>query len=291
MAAISAQQIGDPVDANMVMPDRGTNTYVLGHSDRELERLRLQAQLIDPITRQFLIEAGIAPGMRVLDIGSGAGDVAFLAGNLVGPAGQVVGVDRSAAGLTMARARADRQSLTNVTFRESELSAMAFDQPFDAAIGRYVLCFQPDPVLLLRLIANFVRPGGIIFFHEPDREQMRSFPPAPTYDRACQWVGETYRRSGVDVRIGVKLYSKFLAAGPTAPTMRLHAVIGGANALDEVHLDADQAVVLAADIERLGVATASELGAETLVERIIQEMAANQSVIVGRAEIGAWSRV
>jgi len=69
------------------------------------------------------------------------------------------------------------------------------------------------------------------------------------------------------------------------------AVIGGANALDEVHLDADQAVVLAADIERLGVATASELGAETLVERIIQEMAANQSVIVGRAEIGAWSRV
>ena len=275
----------------MVMPDRGTNTYVLGHSDRELERLRLQAQLIDPITRQFLIEAGIAPGMRVLDIGSGAGDVALLAGNLVGPAGQVVGVDRSAAGLTMARARADRQSLTNVTFRESELSAMAFDQPFDAAIGRYLLCFQPDPVLLLRLIANFVRPGGIIFFHEPDREQMRSFPPAPTYDRACQWVGETYRRSGVDVRIGIKLYSKFLAAGLAAPTMRLHAVIGGANALDEVHLDADQAVVLAADIERLGVATASELGAETLVERIIQEMAANQSVIVGRAEIGAWSRV
>ena len=275
----------------MVMSNRDTSAYVLGHSDRELERLRLQAQLIDPITRQFLIEAGIAPGMRVLDVGSGAGDVAFLATNLVGPSGQVVGVDRSATGLAMARTRAERQSLTNVTFRESELSAMAFDRPFDAAIGRYVLCFQPDPIPLLRLIAKLVRPGGIILFHEPDREQMRSFPPAPTYDRACKWVSETYRRSGADVRAGIKLYSTFLAAGLAAPTMRMHAVIGGANALDEVHLDADQAVVLAADIERLGVATASELGAETLVERIIQEMVVNQSVIVGRAEIGAWSRV
>ena len=73
--------------------------------------------------------------------------------------------------------------------------------------------------------------------------------------------------------------------------MRLHAVIGGANASDVVHLDADQAVVLAADMERLGVATAGELGMQTLVERITQEMAANRSVIIGRAEIGAWTRV
>ena len=72
----------------MVSADRGAGAYVLGHSDRELERLRLQAQLIDPITRQFLIEAGISPGMRVLDVGSGAGDVAFLAADLVGPPGR-----------------------------------------------------------------------------------------------------------------------------------------------------------------------------------------------------------
>jgi hypothetical protein len=179
----------------------------------------------------------------------------------------------------------------NVKFHEGELSTIVFDRPFDAAIGRYVLCFQPDPVATLRVIAKQVRFGGIVLFHEPDRQQMRSVPPVPTYDRACHWVGETYRRTGVDTTIGTKLHSIFMSAGLGAPTMRLHAVIGGATALDEVHLDADQAVVLAADIERLGVATASELDAETLVERITQEMAANQSVIIGRAEIGAWSRV
>jgi hypothetical protein len=71
----------------------------------------------------------------------------------------------------------------------------------------------------------------------------------------------------------------------------MHAIIGGANASDEVHLDADQALVLAFEIERLGIATASELGIETLAERITNELASNHSVIISRAEIGAWSRV
>jgi len=271
--------------------DCRASPYVMGHSDRELQRLRRQAQLIDPITRQFLVQAGLERGMRVLDIGTGAGDVAFLAADLVGPTGQVVGVDRSEAALTTARTRAGALSLANVTFHQSELSEMIFDQPFDAAVGRYVLCFQPDPVSLLRRIAKLLRHGGVIVFHEPDRAQMRSFPPAPTYDRCCQWLNETYRRSGVDVWIGVKLHSLFMAAGLPGPQMRMHAVIGGAGALDEIHLDADQAVTLAGEIERLGVATASELGVETLVERIAREMATNQSVIVGRGEIGAWSHV
>jgi ubiquinone/menaquinone biosynthesis C-methylase UbiE len=267
------------------------NDYVLGHSAQELERLRRQTRLINPITRQFLIEAGLAPGMHVLDVGSGAGDVAFLAAELVEPAGRVIGFDRSSAALALACARAEEKSIANVTFCDGELAAMTFDQLFDAAIGRYVLCFQPDPATLLREISRLVRPGGIILFHEPDREYMRSFPPTPTYDKTSRWVTETYRRSGMDVRMGVKLYSTFLAAGLEGPTMRLHAVIGGANALEEVHLDADQANVLAADMERAGVASMRELGPERLVERIREEMTASQSVIVGRAEIAAWARL
>ena len=273
------------------MASDDANQYVLGHSARELERLRRQGQLINPITRQYLIEAGIAAGMRVLDVGSGAGDVAFLAAELVGPPGQVVGVDRSPDAVALARSRAKERSLANVTFCESELSAMAFDQHFDAAIGRYVLCFQPDPAALLRKVARWVRPGGIVLFHEPDRKQMRSYPPTPTYDKMSEWIDETFGRTGMDVRMGIKLYSTFLAAGLAGPTMRLHAAIGGAKALEEVHFEADVAVTLAPAMERTGVATADELGADSLIERIAQEMSANQSVIVGRADIGAWTRL
>ena len=72
-----------------------TVTYALGHSDQELDRLAVQARLIDPITRRFFRDAGIVSGMRVLDVGSGSGDTAFLAANLVGDTGQVVGRPRS----------------------------------------------------------------------------------------------------------------------------------------------------------------------------------------------------
>src|SRR6266513_4858996 len=85
--------------------------YALGHSDRELDRLAVQARLVDPITRGFFRDAGIVAGMRVLDVGSGAGDVAFLAADLVGAKGEVVGTDRSGAALAKARQRADARSL------------------------------------------------------------------------------------------------------------------------------------------------------------------------------------
>jgi len=265
--------------------------YVLGHSDRELERLRVQAALIDPITRQFLVDAGIAPGMRVLDIGCGAGDVSLLIADLVGPSGEVVGVDRSPVAIASARERASKRSLSQVSFVECELASMSFERTFDAAVGRYVLCFQPDPSMVLRTIARIVRPDGVIVFHEPDRSLMRSQPPMPTYDRACGWVTETYLQSGVDVHVGAKLYGVYLAAGLQAPTMRLHAIIGGANARDVAKLDADQAIILSAEIERLGIATERELDAATLTDRILAELAATKGVIIGRGEIGAWSRV
>ncbi|HXY84755.1 MAG TPA: methyltransferase domain-containing protein, partial [Gaiellaceae bacterium] len=86
--------------------EAGRPSYALGHSEHELRRLSVQAKLVDPITRRFLVEAGIGPGMRVLDIGSGVGDVAFLVAGLVGEEGEVVGTDRSAEALTVARERA-----------------------------------------------------------------------------------------------------------------------------------------------------------------------------------------
>ena len=84
--------------------DTPYNTYVLGHNDNELDRLTTQARMLEPFTRQLLVEAGIRPGMRVLDVGCGSGDVSFLAANLVGPNGRVVGVDVARAAVVRARA-------------------------------------------------------------------------------------------------------------------------------------------------------------------------------------------
>src|SRR3954453_12686006 len=90
--------------------------YALGHSADEIARLEKQAQLRDPSTRWLLAEAGIGTGMKVLDVGSGAGDVAFLAADLVGPSGTVVGVDANPAVLERARERVRATERANIAF-------------------------------------------------------------------------------------------------------------------------------------------------------------------------------
>jgi SAM-dependent methyltransferase len=266
--------------------------YVLGHSDREIERLKAQARLIDPVTRRFFQVAGITPGMRVLDVGSGAGDVAFLAADLVGARGEVVGVDRIATVLDTARVRATAKSLSNVTFREGDPAAMEFDRPFDAAIGRYVLQFQQDPGQMLKNVAAHVRPGGLVVFHEIDWGGLGSCPPVPTFDQCCRWGADTLRLNGTETRMGTKLYAAFAAAGLSSPVMRLEAPIGGGSViLPWLHLFKELLVTLLPEMERLGVAAAAQVGVETLVERIAKEAAEHSSVIVGHFQVGAWTRL
>ena len=157
--------------------------YVLGHSDQEIDRLSAQARLIAPFTRQLFRDAGIVPGMRVLDVGSGAGDVALLVAELIGKTGEVIGTDRAPAAIAAASRAAELRSLGNVHFREGDPAEMAFEQPFDAVVGRYVLLYSDDRSLMLRRLARHLRPGGLIVFHEPDWSCVRSVPPAPSYDR------------------------------------------------------------------------------------------------------------
>jgi ubiquinone/menaquinone biosynthesis C-methylase UbiE len=69
--------------------------YVLvGYAEIEHDRLIRQAQRLQVCTETFFRESGIGAGLRVLDLGSGIGDVAMLAARIVGPAGEVVGVER-----------------------------------------------------------------------------------------------------------------------------------------------------------------------------------------------------
>ena len=135
--------------------------YVLGSSEEELARLARQARILDQFTQPLLREAGIRSGMRVLDVGCGAGDVTFLVADLVGPSGRVVGLDRAAEALATARTRARQAGRDNVEFVQGDLSADALDVgngPFDAVTGRAVLYVLKDPVATLRNVARSVRP-------------------------------------------------------------------------------------------------------------------------------------
>ena len=90
--------------------------HLFGQSAEETERLRLQAEMFAPYTARLLADAGISPGMKVLDIGTGAGDVALLAADLVGKEGAVIGIDLNSALVETARARVVAARFDNVSF-------------------------------------------------------------------------------------------------------------------------------------------------------------------------------
>ncbi|MGT2466559.1 class I SAM-dependent methyltransferase [Mesorhizobium atlanticum] len=265
--------------------------YELGHSDSELKRLATQAALVDPMTRDYLRRAGLRTGMHVLDVGSGAGDVAFLAAEIVGPTGLVIGSDRSAVALDAARVRAAQRGLENVIFHQCDPATFAFDVSFDAIVGRYVLMFSPDPIEMLRGISRHLRPGGVIVFHEVDWTGAASFPSVSTYDNCHRCITETFRRVGTNPNMGLQLHSTFVTAGLPAPTMEVRALAGGGtDDQSGIDLISDLAAIMAPVMEQMGVITASELGPKTLQDRIRAETTANASIVVGRYEVGAWSR-
>ncbi|MGD9542165.1 class I SAM-dependent methyltransferase [Methylocystis sp.] len=264
--------------------------YVLGHSDHELNRLRAQARFLEPVTRQFLREAGIAQGMRVLDVGSGAGDVAFLAAELVGETGMVMGIDKAPAAVSAATAAAQQRGLRNVQFREGDPAEIKFDRRFQAVIGRYVLPFQADPSAMLRGLARHLVQGGLLVFHEPDWTFVRSFPLAPLYERACRWIIDTTELSGQSWNFLDRARFVFTEADLPPPTMRLHTFVAGdSNAREWLMGVGDIVESLLPTMVKMGVATAEEVNIESFRDRLLQEARSNGSVIVGRSEVGMWT--
>jgi len=103
----------------------------------------------------------LRPGETVVDLGSGAGLDAFLAARVVGPEGQVIGVDMTPAMLKKARENAARGGYAQVEFREGRLEALPVaDSSVDAVMSNCVINLVPDKATVFAEIARILRPGG-----------------------------------------------------------------------------------------------------------------------------------
>jgi SAM-dependent methyltransferase len=195
--------------------------YLFGQSAGEAERLRLQARMFAPYTVRFLEDAGISRGMKVLDVGTGAGDVALLAAGLVGQQGTVVGIDFNAELIQTARARAAATGCEHASFVVGDVASAELDFGFDAVVGRCVLFFAREPAALVRRLTGYVRDGGIVAFQEPANATLApmSLPRSQLLERLWTWILETYRRADMDLFMGLRLRSIFARAELPAPEM------------------------------------------------------------------------
>lgn len=265
-------------------------------ADRAEEERRLIALggLSEPNTERVFREAGLGPGMRVLDLASGAGDVALLVARLVGPQGSVLGVERSAEAVARAQRRIAQAGYDNVSVVQGDVSALddvldMRESSFDAVVGRGFLLYLPDPVTVLRASVQRLRPGGLLCFREPDLTYDWVAPLSPLWDQVRAWFLQTASRVGFNPRMALQLPQALREAGLPHPELRLDAVIGqGPNA--PVFFWADFIRGLVPVMEKLGVATAAEVDATTLTDRLRTETEARDGLVLCPLIVSAWTR-
>lgn len=105
--------------------------------------------------------AGIRPGDVVVDLGSGAGNDAFVARSLVGESGRVIGVDFAEAMVTKARENAEKLDAANVEFRLGAIEDLPLEDAMaDVVISNCVLNLVPDKARAFAETHRVLRPGG-----------------------------------------------------------------------------------------------------------------------------------
>jgi ubiquinone/menaquinone biosynthesis C-methylase UbiE len=214
----------------------------------------------------------------------------MLAARLVGSTGEVVGVDRDARSISRAESRASEAGLRNVRFVEFDVADIPSDRLFDAAVGRYILQFLPDPVGVLRSLSRLVRPGGIIAFQENSWAPFVALSAnVPLWSTGVRLLHEVSRRFGVNLEMGPELHKTFLAAGLPAPSMRLEVPLS--NEPDITRWVSDTVRAVLPQFKKFDIAIDSLGDLDTLQERLHEAVTASNTVVPLLCMVGAWCRI
>lgn len=274
--------------ADVTITDSNSD-YALGYTNFEHERLIRQAARIAPYTERLFREAGIGPGQRVLDLGSGVGDVSMLLARIVGPTGEVVGIERDPYSIARAKARAVEAGLRNISFTQADVNQIVTDQLFDAAVGRFILMFLPDPASVLRCLMKLVRPDGILVFQECSWGPFLAFAARfPLWSKLLSAIHETFLRAGVNPEMGIALYQTFQQVGLPAPAMHMETPLG--SDANFISLVCDLLSSMRPLMQRHHVSLEALGDLDTLADRIQAEVVASNTVLSLVPLVGVWVR-
>ncbi len=186
--------------------------YIIQGGDAGAARLHVLSKAMWPGTLSLLEKGGLGPGLAVLDLGCGSGDVTVQIARQVGPTGRVVGVDMDASVLAHAQASSQSAGL-DVEWRAAMVDQLEYEGEFDIVYARFLLSHLPDPVDALRRMKRALRPHGRILVEDVDITQHVCWPPNQGMKRYIELYTATARSKGVDPQIGPQLPALLLDAG------------------------------------------------------------------------------
>jgi SAM-dependent methyltransferase len=145
------------------------STYAQYDADAERQRLRLQAEVLEPLSDRALERLGSLDGARALDIACGAMGLLPALSRRVGPRGRVVGADINETMIAEAQALVAERALANVEIVRDDAFASALpNHSFDLVHARFVLAPLGRDAELAAQVERLAKPGGSILLEEPD---------------------------------------------------------------------------------------------------------------------------
>lgn len=187
--------------------------YVLGSSDDELERLRIQSELFEKPTIQTLNLAGIQQGMRCLDVGCGAGYTSLLMSQFIGRSGKVTGMDINENNIKICNTKVNHNN-NKLKFMVGDLyDSILNKSSFDFVYSRFLFQHLPDPEKALERLLKLTVEKGVVVLEELDHGLWLSYPNDPNLRKLQKAYVSLLKLSGSDPYIARKLYGIFLKTG------------------------------------------------------------------------------
>ncbi len=195
------------------------DTYALGRTPEEYERLRAQSRVWEAATARLFDQVGLGAGARCLDAGSGPGETMRMMAQRVGPEGLVLGVDVDAPLGAQALRSLHAAGHHQCAFEQGDVSLAGRvpGGPFDLVFARLLLFHVHDRVGVLRNLWDWVAPGGHLVVQDYDVEPCNVQPELETIDEFRRVVSGAFDAAGCDSRAGHHLPLLFAEAGIGAP--------------------------------------------------------------------------
>ena len=256
-------------------------SYLLATGEQAVSRLELLDRIFGPGARDLLKTAGLAPGMRVAEIGCGTGQMALWIAVQVGSNGSVVAVDASREQLEVAEGSAEKAGIRNLSFHEATAYELGLPaQSFDMVYSRFLFCHLDDPARAIREMKSILKPGGVLVCEDHDDGGIFTEPQTRAYLRLVEISDAVNRARGLDSFIGLKLPGLVRTAGFSHPNVRVNQLAflhGEEKRFWEITLREAAPAIFAA-----GASTPDEL--ESICKEM-QTIAADESILVLLARV------
>ena len=183
------------------------NNYIIGVGKDDEERLSLLNELFGKTSKDLLLKAGLTPGMRILEVGCGTGNMTRWIAKQIGDNGHVTAVDISPEQIQIAKENCSQSN--NITFVESSLFDLNTSIKFDLIYSRFLIMHLPNPFEGLQYLTQLLKPNGILVSEEATNSVTACYPESSVFKQYRQLVMALFTKKNIDFDIGEKLYAYF----------------------------------------------------------------------------------